>query len=137
MNIELNKTYRTRSGQKCRIICVDRTAIYSVVGLLETPRGEETATYMPNGVLCSESCSPGDLISEWEDKPEYDRSLLPAWANKAITMDRYGTWHCYDIVPDLTENTWMVHSPDFATIPPSHAPKWKGDWKDSLLTFED
>lgn len=139
MNIELNKTYRTRSGQKCRIICVDAKGDRPILGLIENKRGGESVIALHElGVETPDNPSPYDLISEWTDPLEYDRSLLPAWCNKAIAMDADGQWNCYEEIPNvgLDENQWSSDG-NFNIIPDSHAPKWKGDWRDSLLTFED
>lgn len=84
-------------------------------------------------------CNPheNDIISEWVDKPEMDRSVLPAWANKAVAMDVDGEWFCFGCEPRQGEFYWTTNNECYGIIPDSHAPKWKGDWKDSLLVFED
>lgn len=80
-NLELNKIYRTRSGKKCRIICVDIKSTmmpsYPVVGLLDVGDHECTIILTLHGKLQAHRENDHDLIAEWtEPKP---RRL--AWIN--------------------------------------------------------
>lgn len=80
MKIELNKSYRTRSGKKCRIICVDvkfntRSGSYPVLGLLDVGDHECTFALTLYGKLYAHRESDHDLIAEWQEpKPR-----LLAW----------------------------------------------------------
>lgn len=133
MNIELNKCYRTRDGKKA-------TSVY-----LSTER-EQDNFLMTDGIKSWWAYDTGsyfsregdskDLVSEWVDKPEMDRSVLPAWANKAVAMDRDGEWFCFSDIPHVKYVFWSSDE-TCARIPDSYAPKWSGDWKDSLLVFKD
>lgn len=140
MNIELNKCYRTRDGRKARIICVDAKQKQPVIGLVDTNGVEIFARYGLDGSWILDGKKRGsDLISEWVDKPEMDRSVLPPWI-KVIAMDEDGRWFGYAVAPIVLECTWTPGDETYGEhcyIPPSHAPKWTGDWKDSLLVFED
>lgn len=135
MKIELNKTYRTRDGRKARVICVDRISLRPIVFLIGE-NCEEPMVCHKDGGIYHDTETLFDLISEWEDKPIFDRSLLPAWANKAIAMDSTNLWFCYSEVPVMCMGIWRMKRRS-CIIPKEYAPKWTGDWKDSLLVFED
>jgi hypothetical protein len=73
VKIELNGVYRTRSGKKCRIICVDlKNPDRTIVGLVDLVDQECVEFYTLGGRVYSAPnvMSDGDLISEWvEPKP--------------------------------------------------------------------
>lgn len=141
MNIELNKCYRTRDGRKARVICVDFRGVQSIIAIMENKKGSDDlilisrdGTYAINRNPC-----PEDLISEWVDKPEMDRSVLPPWI-KAVAMDNNGCWFGYMREPHRNDSVWFTNSNvnnDHCYIPPSHAPKWSGDWRESLVVFDE
>lgn len=72
-------------------------------------------------------------------KPTIDRSLLHPESNKALAMDAEGKWLSYSGVPVADEVGWLKPSVDTVCfrIPESRAPNWKGDWRESLVVFED
>jgi hypothetical protein len=67
-------------------------------------------------------------------KPVVDWAAMPAWA-VAVAMDQGGVWYCYPLgLPVLGQACWRALRGGVAiAIPPSHAPKFNGDWKDSLV----
>lgn len=72
-------------------------------------------------------------------KPTIDRSLLHPESNKAVAMDAEGKWLSYSGVPVADEGGWLKPSVDTVCfrVPDSRAPNWKGDWRESLVVFED
>lgn len=133
MKIERDKFYRTREGKKARVLCTDATGLQPIIAQFE---GESpTRRYYLDGRYL-DATSSFDLVAPWIDKPLIDRSILPAWANKAVAMDEGGVWFCYAQIPDQHSSAW--HS-SYATvqIPASYTPNWTGDWKHSLVVFED
>lgn len=67
-----------------------------------------------------------------------ERSLLHPDSNKAAAMDPAGHWLSYSEVPTLGENGWeKAEGTVCFRIPPSRAPEWTGDWKDSLVVFTE
>jgi len=145
MTIELNKTYRTRSGQKCRIICVDRNTgeyPYSqcpIVGLVQCPNGELIHLYFKDGASAwppNPDYASSDLISEWIDRPTIDWNTLPWW-HKYVAMQKDGRWYSYADSPHISGDVWHVAQGGWLYLPPEYAPKWEGDWKESLITRDD
>lgn len=137
MKIERDKFYRTRGGKKARVLCTDAAGMQPVIVQFE---GESyTRHYCSDGrYLDANTMTTVDLVAPWEDKPFIDRSLLPAWANKAVAMDEDGRWFCFAQIPRQLTHQWVIACPhEWLKIPPSHAPKWTGNWKDSLIVFED
>ena len=71
---------------------------------------------------------------EWElciERPTMDWSALPAWA-VSIAQDDIGEWYWYGHMPTCGEVIWCGDSKgDFGVIPPEHAPKWSGYWRES------
>lgn len=138
MNIEVGKFYKTRDGRKARIYAVDGGQGNFLHGAIYNEGYWATASWFSNGTIYSHGESPNDLIAPWIDKPEFDRNFLPKW--KAIAMESSGSWWAFSEVPYITEhyNYWDATGNVLAVrIPSEHAPKWSGDWKDSLLTFDD
>lgn len=139
--IEVGKHYQTRDGRKARIYALDGCAPHVVHGAILDEEGWESYSgWMTSGKYFGEDdSSPRDLIAPWIDKPSFDRSLLPAWANKAMAMDAGNCWYCFSEVPipqSDSQGNWDGGGWQ-DTIPREFAPKWSGNWKDSLLTFED
>jgi hypothetical protein len=72
-------------------------------------------------------------------KPTIDRSVLHPDSSKAVAMNPDGAWLSYSQIPVRDEERWLKQSPDNASfrIPASRAPAWTGDWRESLIVFED
>ncbi len=132
MKPELGKYYRTRSGHKVRVICTDaKIDKLPVVALVEADGCENSCQYTEYGSYwASGKAHEWDLVSEWIDKPEWDWSKSANW-HVAIAMDEDRRWFSYTGEPRTDNIVWVV--PNVQLIPPEHAPKWTGDWKDSLI----
>lgn len=131
MKIELNKIYRTRNGRKARIVCIDAKGNFPIVALVEDFDSEYAHLFTRDGFYYrSSEFSTLDLVSEWIDKPEFDWSKAAAW-HVAIAMDSSKEWLAYNEVPELGDTVWRCE--DWQTVPEEHAPKWTGDWHDSLI----
>jgi hypothetical protein len=93
-------------------------------------------TLQMNGMYFTDkSESPNDIISEWIDKPVIDWSLMPAWA-KFVAMDNGGKWFLHTTQPLFFDDYgyWEPKLDGIANlIPAEYAPKWDGDWKESLI----
>ena len=68
--------------------------------------------------------------------PTIDRSILPAWANKAVAQDRDGVWFCYDMTPSLADELGWLGYGKCTEIPLGVLPI-TDDWKDTLVVFEE
>jgi hypothetical protein len=133
MKPELGKYYKTRGGHKARVICADRKGGPSpiIVLVLKELKLEFLVQLSADGsYLGSGQPHSDDLISEWIDKPEWDWSKAADW-HVAIAMDEDKRWFPFREVPSKVEISWCG-SHD-RSIPPEHAPKWTGDWRESLI----
>lgn len=69
-------------------------------------------------------------ISEWREVPEVDWSLYAKW-HVYVAMNKDNLWYAYDLPPKLgTLGYWLGAGEH---IPQEYAPKFSGDWKDSLI----
>lgn len=133
MKLEAGKSYITNGGKKVRILCTDAPGDYSVVAITESGL---VLKVTKAGKLYNESAwdHHWDIVGPWVEKPVFDRSLLPSW--KAIAMDDDGDWFAYVDIPTQGRGAWESDEP-IKHIPAPYAPKWEGDWKDSLVVWED
>jgi len=129
LNFEVGKAYRTRDGRKA--VCLTTT--------LENdyPLGLQIDGFLYRATVdgydyISKSETQNDIISEWIDKPVIDWSTMPAWA-KFVAMDRSGVWFWYEKEPIIGESTWRPETDYHGEIPSEYAPKWDGDWRNSLI----
>ena len=131
-DIEVGKCYRTRDGNKVRILVTNRRCEnnMSVVGLIFTGFIEEVGAWRSNGCFSYEN-HPFDLISAWYDPPAVDWATLPAWARYA-GQNKDKTWHWYQEQPKQLNAAWMSYN-NSGTIPDSYAPVYSGPWWDSLV----
>lgn len=139
MKIEAGKYYRTRDGRKACVICTDNYENETYPVILSIEGYVITATC--DGRYTGSGPHLNDIVAEWIDKPELPPGVvLPSWANKAMAMDADGSWHCYASIPEIGKpDQWMLSvlgSTQFYVIPRNCTPKWKGDWKDSLVVFD-
>lgn len=140
MKLEKGKTYLTAGGTRVDIVADDMPGKTPMLGVIRYTKGEHTAqSWTEQGKYYPDwDCETMDLVKEYVDKPVFDRSLLPPWCNKAIAMEECGDWFAHSEIPKFTNGThWGEWSSVVCEIPPSHAPKWKGAAKDSLLVWED
>jgi hypothetical protein len=118
LKLEVGKAYRTFDGRKA--VC-----------LTTTLAGKFRIGLQVAGRLI-EITGDGDYIaSEWIDKPIVDWSLMPAWA-KFVALDKDGSWLWYTHNPSL-KHVWCVIDGFIGKIPSEYAPKWEGDWRNSLI----
>jgi hypothetical protein len=128
LNFEVGKAYRTRDGRKA--VCLTTTLDN------EYPIGVQVGVYLyivtiEGYHLPSKAETKIDIISEWIDKPVIDWSTMPAWA-KFVAMDSDGCWFWYEKEPFIGEVRWQCNSEYYDGIPTKYAPKWDGDWRNSL-----
>jgi hypothetical protein len=127
LKFEVGKAYMTRDGRKA--VCLTTTLRE---GKIAFQINGEVFISQTNGMYyADESKSLIDIIGEWIDKPIVDWSLMPAWA-KFVAMDNNGAWCWYTYKPSL-KHVWCVIDGFFGKIPSEYAPKWEGDWKNSLI----
>lgn len=137
MKLEVGKSYRTRNG--LRATCVaDNLRGEAPCAVIYHDRFEDwvdTATSDGFHRLASLE-SYWDLISEWPNTPEVNWSVIPPWFNW-VAMDYSGDWIAHGEKPEISGQLlhWECASGDSneMLIPPAFAPKWTGDWKQSLV----
>jgi hypothetical protein len=135
MQIEVGKYYRTRDGRKARIYAVDGSGNAAIHGAVHHDGKWSTACWLSDGYYYDAKVPQSlDLISEWIDKPEVDWSAMPRWA-EWVAMDKDGEWTLFSAKPSMDIGCWWSDGDVtyLAEIPPSYAPKWDGDWRDSLV----
>jgi len=118
LKFEVGKAYQTRDCRKA--VC-----------LTTTLDGKFRIGMQVDGRLIEITGDGVYILSEWIDKPVIDWSAMPAWA-KFVAMDSGGKWFWYTHKPSL-EHVWCVIDGDYGKIPYEYAPKWEGDWKQSLI----
>ena len=122
LKFEVGKAYQTRDGRKA--VCLTTTLYDSRVGFQV---GEILYSVTINGMFFNDkSETQNDIISEWIDKPVIDWSAMPAWA-KFVAMNDNEEWYWYTSAPNKC-------CPYISgRIPSEYAPKWEGDWRNSLI----
>jgi hypothetical protein len=129
LKFEVGKAYQTRDRRKA--VCLT-TTLYSPFTIgLQVDGLFNRVTIEGCYLALSKSESPNDIIGIWVDKPVIDWSVMPAWA-KFVAMDKHGKWWWYSHKPSL-EHMWCVIDGFAGVIPSECAPKWEGDWKNSLI----
>jgi hypothetical protein len=131
LQIEAGKFYRTRDGKMARIYATDGSGSYPVHGAVLEGVGWGSATWTYSGVF-DDGVETGehDIISEWRDDPVVDWSKYPEWM-PLLAMDEDRRWFLFECEPSVTLRRWESAG-DALLIPPEYAPKFTGDWKDSL-----
>jgi len=120
---EVGKAYQTRDGRKA--VCLTTTlGEMHPIGLQV---GSEFIETTKKGHFYGDTLnSQNDIISEWVDKPVIDWSAMPAWA-KFVAMNDNEEWYWYTSAPNKC-------CPYISgRIPSEYAPKWEGDWRNSLI----
>ena len=119
--------WRTRDGRKAIVGAINESGkLYSqCVGWV----GESVFSWSINGQWIPEANRDLDLIEPWIDPVPWDWSTTPPWINW-IAMDGNGFWNMYISNPDCGITAWNTNN-YYHRIPPSHAPKWSGDWRKS------
>lgn len=133
MKIEVCKYYRTRDGRKARIYAVDGDGTSEIHGAILHDDGQwHMASWCVDGMWLDDgSTNTSDLVSEWIDKPEVDWSAMPRWA-EWVAMDEDGKWIWFLGEPRKGAANWCCYGV-YGEIPHTYAPKWDGDWRDSLV----
>jgi len=135
LKLEVGKFYTTRDGRKVRAICVDRRhPVYPVIVLSPIPDSsdEVTVAYTADGAFMYESPNTQDIVGPWVEKPtDWDWANVPPWT-PYIAMDSDYEWYAYETEPELESHMWGTYG-EYVKIPDEYAPKFEGDWRESLL----
>lgn len=132
MKIEAGKFYASRDNRRVRIYATDGMSERPIHGAVLFNNGWIVCSWARKGTFArdeSERC-PDDIISEWIDRLEMDWSALPRWA-KWIAMDECRDWAWFADKPRSESREWYSGG-KCGVMPVEYAPKWSGDWKDSL-----
>lgn len=135
--IKVGAVLKTRDGRKARVICTDReNSDHPVLAILYYDNGVNIlyAYTSVGSVQCGGRNDGSDLVSIWTESPEVDWSVIPPWMNW-VAMDENGEWAAYTVKPETLSDEWFLNDgrADHVYIPPAYAPKYSGDWKDSLV----
>lgn len=131
MKINVGHFYRTRAGDRARIYATDGAGPYPIHGAIEYNSEWMSWRWEKDGRVTSMCIySPDDLISEWRDEVTFDWSRICPWLNW-LAGDSNGSWWLYDNEPQQSTSVWTTMGVQVG-IPIAYAPKWTGDWKDSL-----
>ena len=140
LEFTLDELYVARSGDKVRLICVDKNdPQYPIVGLIEDSGGinrrEEVATYTKQGKhnICGRE-SAYDIVGYWKPQLDFDWDCLPKWADKSIAMSSTGSWLYSSEILKLNKqySHWTANSV-ITNIPPAFWPRnYPGDYTKSL-----
>lgn len=126
---EAGKAYKTRGGLKAVVLEVTETQIFGKVQLGGRTMAKDW--YLDGYVtkIVEHNC---DLTPEiWLEKPKVDWSLYGTMV-RCVAMDSRGIWDAFiETKPELTIKDWL--GLDSYHIPTRYAPKFSGDWKDSLI----
>lgn len=126
-------SYRTRSGEKVRVICVDTDRPDNTYPILyQTDSGTVRSCTQGGRYNAISDEHEHDLVAEWI-RPIVDWSAMPAWA-KYVARDSNGRWYWYDVKPCDDYDMWLsVDEGISERIPSDFSPSFSGDWKDSLV----
>lgn len=132
--IEAGRHYVTRSGLRSRVYAVDSGGGFPIHGAVCSPSRWALEKWTDSGRTYIDEEHPNDLIAPWIDRPTVNWSDMPAWA-KWAAMDKSGEWSFYEEHPNIFSDVWSAASDRYAAtaIPPDYAPKWTGDWRESLV----
>lgn len=126
---------RLRDGSKARIYATDGGAPWNVHGALWTPSAWISADWADACYTTEEH--ELDIVGPWVDEPDAGKlwPLLPPWI-KWVAVDKYPSacdgWHGYSEKPRRNDHCEIWDGRDPIRIPPTCAPTFTGDWKDSL-----
>lgn len=117
--------WRTEDGNKAEVVDVRGGAAIGWIGDLPYKwdlEGNLKMSFMVKDL--------SKLSEPWIDKPEWDWSTTPPWLNW-LAMDDDGLWYLFQSKPDIRSTTRCRGH--VVSVPKEYAPKWSGDWKDSLV----
>jgi hypothetical protein len=129
LKFEVGKAYQTRDGRKAVCLTTTLDGKFRIGFQMD---GALIVLQMNGMYYTDKSETPKDIIGEWIDKPVIDWASMPAWA-KFVAMGRGGGWWWYEKEPVIGENIWRSESEYYDEIPAEYAPKWDGDWRNSLI----
>ena len=133
--LEAGKHYVTRKGVRVRIYATDGREKLNCHGAWMAEDGWRSDTWSSLGSYTDNaSLKDFDIVGPWIDKPVINAADMPAWCSWAA-MDSCGVWYAYGNEPVLGPSDWFVAVGYMVVIPSAYAPKWSGDWKDSLIKF--
>lgn len=115
--------WRTRNGNKAEV--VDVRYCFAIGWLCD-------GTHKWNSDGISSLINDYNLVEPWVDKPEWDWSKTLPWINW-LAMDQDGIWYLFGTKPDLRSTTWFTVEGAILNVHRDYAPKWRGNWKDSLV----
>jgi len=129
LNFEVGKAYRTRDGRKAVCLTTTLSDDYPIGIQIDGSLYRATSDGYD---YVTKSQSPKDIVGEWVEKPVIDWSTMPAWA-KFVAMDSGGYWWWYNNKVTINNDYWEQESGYCGRIPSEYAPKWDGDWRNSLI----
>lgn len=128
LNFEVGKFYVNGNGKKWECLKTGLDNEYSIA----LTNGRIVKTFTKEGHLyMDEPNSTYNIVGEWVEKPVVDWSVMPTWA-KFVAMDRNSNWYWYDKKPTKDCFKWN-NMCQAGIIPSSYAPKFNGDWTESLI----
>lgn len=134
MNIQPGKFYKTRSGLRVRIYANDGGGNLPIHGAFEDGKDfwRLQNWHCNGGRVWDDGYEDElDIVSEWPNF-EFDWSGPPKWADRWVAKDGPGEWYCYAEKPSVEPNAQVWRFAKGWPIPKEFAPKFTGDWTDSL-----
>lgn len=132
LKFEVGKCYRSRCGDKYRVVATDCNFTHPIVAIPE--KGIAILVTREGFFGFPNDMNGKDLIAPWLDAPEVEWAAMPKWANY-VSKDSSGNWNYSIREPYIEsgESEWMIRDGCFSQIPNSYCPKWSGDWRQSLV----
>jgi hypothetical protein len=126
--------YRTRGGRRWRCYATDGYGDFCVHGAILTDGLWDSNSLTKVGRNCLGGTeSEYDIVSIWTDEPEVDWPAMPAWADSvAQNSDLEWRWYVGEPECDTSWGGWNFCK-QWGRNPPTHAPKFTGDWKQSKV----
>jgi len=129
------KYYKMGDGRKVQIFLIEKCCIW---GRYKVAHNHwKSAMWLSSGAWTG-SNTKKNITEIWTDPPQvpddfWTRVISP-WMNVAA-MDGDKKWYQYSINPEHSTTAWQYnHIAGLCSrIPPEYAPKFSGDWKDSLI----
>lgn len=138
LKIEAGKEYRRRDGKKWRCYATDGAPPWSCHGAVFIDGQWIGSDMSPDPQMSA--VRGGDLIGPWTEPITMDWAALPRWIRETdgwIASDCNGDWNGFSGPTKPRQwprqKTWERCNGQYAVfIPPAYAPKWTGDWRESL-----
>jgi hypothetical protein len=124
--------YTTRDGREARVYATDGNPNRPIHGAVKCNGFWVPELWSKTGKIWSDSAvTDSDLISPWIEKPVVNWAAMPAWA-QWLAMNGDGVWEYYEEEPCINATNPFWSGPS-SRIPPSHAPTYTGDWRNSKV----